>query len=430
MATILTNCVFMTMINPPAWIKTLDHVFTAVYTFEAVIKVASRGFCLGKFSFFRDPWNWLDVLVILSACVEEFVYLGISPIFRILKIIPLIPGLKKTVGDLAQSVKRLAGVIGLMVFCLIFFALIGQQLFMGALMNKCVMWTLASNSGNTDIDFNDFKINHLNHYYLPGVLDALRCGNSSDAGHCPEGFTCLRAGSNPNYGYTSFDSFGWSLLSMIRLMSKDFWENLVHLLLRAAGKFAVILFVVLVFPGCFCVLSLAVAVVAMACSEAGVSEATDREEEFSRIVAVLKRREEEEDGREASRAALTEDQENNMEGVDEKQRTCPPCWFVLANFLLKWNCCGCWRWLKQRLYAFVTNPFFDLGIVVCIVLNTVFMSLDHYPMTEKFWQILGEANLVFSAIFAAEMVLKLVAMDPYGYFQTHCIPDTSFTQNS
>ncbi|XP_028440496.1 sodium channel protein type 4 subunit alpha B isoform X1 [Perca flavescens] len=417
MATILTNCVFMTMINPPAWFKTLDHVFTAVYTFEAVIKVASRGFCLGKFSFLRDPWNWLDVLVILSACVEEFVYLGISPIFRILKIIPLIPGLKKTVRDLAQSVKRLAGVIGLMVFCLIFFALIGQQLFMGALMNKCVMWTLATNSGNTEFDFNEFKINQSNHYYLPGECYALRCGNSSDAGRCPEGFTCLRAGSNPNYGYTSFDSFGWSLLSMIRLMSKDFWENLVHLLLRAAGKFAVILFVVLVFPGCFCVLSLAVAVVAMACSEAGVSEATDREEEFSRIVAVLKRREEEEDGREACRAALSEDQENNMEGVDEKQRTCPPCWFVFANFLLKWNCCGCWRWLKQRLYAFVTNPFFDLGIVVCIVLNTVFMSLDHYPMTEKFWQILVEANLVFSAIFAAEMVLKLVAMDPYGYFQ-------------
>uniref|UniRef100_A0A8D0AD05 Sodium channel protein type 4 subunit alpha B-like n=1 Tax=Sander lucioperca TaxID=283035 RepID=A0A8D0AD05_SANLU len=421
MATILTNCLFMTLSYPPAWFRTLGLVFTSVYIFEAVIKVTSRGFCLGKFSFLRDPWNWLDVLVILSACVEEFVYLGISPIFRILKIIPLIPGLKKTVGDLVQSVKRLAGVIGLAVFCLIFLALIGQQLFMGGLMNKCVMRVNLNpptfNSGNIEFDFNEFKNNMTNHYYLPGEFDALQCGNTSDAGRCPEGFTCLRAGRNPNYGFTSFDSFGWSLLSMIRLMSKDFWENLVHLLLRAAGKFSVTFFVVMVFPGFFCVLSLAVAVVAMACSEAGVSEATDREEEFTRIVAVLKRREE--DGREACRGALSEDpeEENNIEGDDEKQRTCPPCWFVVASFLLKWNCCGCWRWLKQRLYAFVTNPFFDLGIAVLIVLSAVFMALDHYPMTEEFAQTLGEANLVFSAIFAAEMVLKLVAMDPYGYFQ-------------
>lgn len=46
---------------------------------------------------------------------------------------------------------------------------------------------------------------------------------------CPEGYTCLKAGNNPNYGYTSFDSFGWSLLSVVRLMSKDYWENLVEM---------------------------------------------------------------------------------------------------------------------------------------------------------------------------------------------------------
>lgn len=46
---------------------------------------------------------------------------------------------------------------------------------------------------------------------------------------CPEGFTCIRAGSNPNYGYTSYDTFGWSLLSVFRLMTQDFWENLMQL---------------------------------------------------------------------------------------------------------------------------------------------------------------------------------------------------------
>lgn len=46
---------------------------------------------------------------------------------------------------------------------------------------------------------------------------------------CPEGYTCMKAGRNPNYGYTSFDSFGWSFLALFRLMTQDYWENLFQL---------------------------------------------------------------------------------------------------------------------------------------------------------------------------------------------------------
>lgn len=43
---------------------------------------------------------------------------------------------------------------------------------------------------------------------------------------CPEGFTCIKAGRNPDYGYTSFDTFSWAFLSLFRLMTQDYWENL------------------------------------------------------------------------------------------------------------------------------------------------------------------------------------------------------------
>lgn len=39
----------------------------------------------------------------------------------------------------------------------------------------------------------------------------------------------MKVGDNPNYSYTSFDNFGWSLLSVLRLMTQDFWENLTIL---------------------------------------------------------------------------------------------------------------------------------------------------------------------------------------------------------
>uniref|UniRef100_A0A669BYG7 Sodium channel protein n=1 Tax=Oreochromis niloticus TaxID=8128 RepID=A0A669BYG7_ORENI len=461
MVTILTNCVFMTMSDPPAWSKTVEYVFTGIYTFEASIKVLSRGFCIGDFTFLRDPWNWLDFMVISMAYLTEFVDLGnVSAlrtfrVLRALKTITVIPGLKTIVGALIQSVKKLADVMILTVFCLSVFALIGLQLFMGNLRQKCVLMpppflsnhtsdsnlntsfygndTYSNNTGSSDFDFYKYINNPENHYYYPGHADALLCGNSSDAGVCPDGYVCMKAGRNPNYGYTSYDTFGWAFLALFRLMTQDFWENLFQLTLRAAGKTYMIFFVVVIFLGSFYLINLILAVVAMAYAEqnqATIAEAKQKEEEYAQILEALKRREEEHNAMEGTHTCvilpLTQSISNCSEADIEHlagktqlddQRPCPPCWYVFADIFLKWNCCGCWRWLKQWLFIIVMDPFVDLTITICIVLNTVFMAMEHYPMTEEFEELLSVGNLVFTGIFTAEMVLKLLAMDPYYYFQ-------------
>lgn len=43
------------------------YAFTVIYTFEALIKILARGFCLNEFTYLRDPWNWLDFSVITLA---------------------------------------------------------------------------------------------------------------------------------------------------------------------------------------------------------------------------------------------------------------------------------------------------------------------------------------------------------------------------
>lgn len=74
-------------------------------------------------------------------------------------------GLKTIVGALIQSVKKLADVMILTVFCLSVFALIGLQLFMGNLRQKCVLMPpmLLSNhtsAFNLDNDYqNDTHVN-------------------------------------------------------------------------------------------------------------------------------------------------------------------------------------------------------------------------------------------------------------------------------
>lgn len=40
------------------------------------------------------------------------------------------------------------------------------------------------------------------------------------------------------------------------------------------------------------------------------------------------------------------------------------------------------------------DPFVDLAITICIVLNTLFMAMEHYPMTDQFSSVLTVGNLV------------------------------------
>ncbi|XP_034720275.1 sodium channel, voltage-gated, type I like, alpha b isoform X1 [Etheostoma cragini] len=689
MFTILTNCAFMTLSNPPDWAKNVEYTFTGIYTFESLIKILARGFCVGKFTFLRDPWNWLDFSVILMAYVTEFVDLGnVSAlrtfrVLRALKTISVIPGLKTIVGALIQSVKKLSDVMILTVFCLSVFALIGLQLFMGNLRQKCVREPIYSNatnsssnitadttmffSNNTLLDVNmafmqnatessfnwtEYISDERNYYYLPGRRDALLCGNGSGAGLCPEGFICIKAGRNPDYDYTSFDSFSWAFLSLFRLMTQDFWENLYQQTLRAAGKPYMIFFVLVIFLGSFYLVNLILAVVAMAYDEqnqATIEEAQQKEEEFQAMLEQLKRqqeeaqvaaaaatesgeysgrggptsesssgtsklssksakerrnrwkkrkqREEEERGgrdkfhksesedsikrtsfrfsidanrlsyekrcsspnqsllsirgslfspRRNSRASLfsfrgrardmgsendfaddehstfeesdsrrgslflprrlerrcsavsqtslgaprvmlpangkmhcavdcngvvslvggtsvttspvglllpegtTTDTElkkrrsgfrkpsmdyldetvarqramsvasiltNTMEELEESRQKCPPCWYRFANTCLIWDCSPTWLKFKDIVCTVVMDPFVDLAITVCIVLNTLFMAMEHYPMTKEFDNVLSVGNLVFTGIFTAEMCFKIIALDPYYYFQ-------------
>ncbi|KAM3592526.1 uncharacterized protein V6R79_020777 [Siganus canaliculatus] len=535
MITILSNCVFMTMSNPPAWSKIVEYVFTGIYTFEATVKVLSRGFCVGSFTFLRDPWNWLDFMVISMAYVTEFVDLGnVSAlrtfrVLRALKTITVIPGLKTIVGALIQSVKKMVDVMVLTVFALSVFALVGLQLFMGNLRQKCVRWPMEMNEtafdlwngtaifndtaafndtlgfnetrySNSTFDFTGYIENPDNHYFVEGSPDALLCGNSSDAGKCPEGFTCMKAGRNPNFGYTSFDSFGWSFLALFRLMTQDYWENLFQLILRAAGKTYMLFFVVVIFLGSFYLINLILAVVAMAYDEqnqATQQEAKEKEEEFQRLLEQLKNQEQAQllgsqatltskkslshcttpevaddeqslersevikdcNGRliprliirsptmkesaadyelrekstgsvhsfmlrldepqmtQRSASATTVHTTAAMEELEEAQRPCPPGWYKFADTVLKWNCCEQWVVFKEWVHFVVMDPFVDLAITICIVLNTLFMAMEHYPMTEEFDHMLSVGNLVFTGIFTAEMFFKLIAMDPYYYFQ-------------
>ncbi|NWS38328.1 SCN5A protein, partial [Probosciger aterrimus] len=610
MCTILTNCVFMALTESskaspsPSWNK---FTFTGIYTFESLIKILARGFCLNEFTFLRDPWNWLDFSVIVMAYVGAFSNLGSVSVLRTfrvlraLKTISVVPGLKIIVGALIQSVKKLANVMILTVFCLSVFALIGLQLFKGNLRQKCIR-------NSTEFSKIPYFLNKTWESYemFANDTDILLCGPG--AGVCPPDYICLKIGPNPDYGFTSFDSFGWAFLSLFRLMTQDYWERLYQQTLRAAGKVYILFFMLVIFLGSFYLVNLILAVVTMAYEEqnkATIAETEAKERKFHEAMELLQKEQEslatkgidvlsissfeasslspkeikersnrkkrnqslgiEENeeqqfpksqstdsqrklsflglvyGPNANQAkrrlshgsvfnfqipalegdsrTVFSDEENRsagehkiqcrslsvmqmgrrssvqsqisqsshpatpncvhsskwanmddcngvisvmggggsrvhsldpvmmhlpphlsveyfnealqrqraasavsiitsvLEELEESRRRCPPC---LNNFALKyliWDCCPLWVRIKTKVAAFIKDPFIDLTITVCIVMNTLFMALEHNNMSENFKSMLNVGNLVFTGIFTAEMILKIIALDPYYYFQ-------------
>ncbi|KOB75098.1 Sodium channel protein, partial [Operophtera brumata] len=267
------NCILMIMPSTPT-VESTEVIFTGIYTFESAVKVMARGFILQPFTYLRDAWNWLDFVVIALAYVTMGIDLGnlaalrTFRVLRALKTVAIIPGLKTIVGAVIESVKNLRDVIILTMFSLSVFALMGLQIYMGVLTQKCVKVFPEDGSwGNlTDENWERFCQNETNWY--GGGGDYPLCGNSSGAGQCEPGYICLQGyGPNPNYGYTSFDTFGWAFLSAFRLMTQDYWENLYQLVLRSAGSWHVLFFVVIIFLGSFYLVNLILAIVAMSYDE-------------------------------------------------------------------------------------------------------------------------------------------------------------------
>ncbi|EPQ04076.1 Sodium channel protein type 10 subunit alpha [Myotis brandtii] len=622
--TIVVNCVCMTRTDLP---EKTEYVFTVIYTFEALIKIVAGGFCLNEFTYLRDPWNWLDFSVITLAYISTMTDLqGISGlrtfrVLRALKTVSVIPGLKVIVGALIHSVKKLADVTILTVFCLGVFALVGLQLFKGNLKNKCVKNCTALNDTANYSSYEKLEWNFCHNdkdAYInkPGTSDRLLCGNGSDSGHCPKGYFCMKTFDNPDFNYTSFDSFAWAFLSLFRLMTQDSWERLYQQTLRASGKIYMVFFVLVIFLGSFYLVNLILAVVTMAYEEqnkATMDEIEAKEKKFQEALEMLRKEHEvlaamgidtaslhshsgsplpskranekrhrmkpkvsdgstddnkspqsepynqrrmkrmdtrhcplvsmdlesqkarpedisydclaccsspfgrsppppwcqvpvpgqkfaepwvspghsvscrpglglhpssvscssclssypkfkqqpsfsERDcrgtqlhwaahsykrladrGRQASEAGqtktfLTAEYLNEpfriqramsvvsimtsvLEELEESEQRCPPCLTSLARKYLIWECCPMWLKLKTLLFRIVTDPFAELTITLCIVVNTVFMSMEHHNMSHTFETMFQIGNIVFTVFFAAEMLFKIIAFDPYYYFQ-------------
>jgi len=77
--------------------------------------------------------------------------------------------------------------------------------------------------------------------------------------------------------------------------------------------------------------------------------------------------------------------------------------------------CNSWR---SNIAVFVDGVFFSAFMMTCIVMNTIILSLDHYPETLGFVDKLQLINYVLTIVFALEMLLMWAAHGVREYFRS------------
>lgn len=75
------------------------------------------------------------------------------------------------------------------------------------------------------------------------------------------------------------------------------------------------------------------------------------------------------------------------------------------------------KWDKMRDYVknFVICDHFTRGILVAILVNTLSMGVEYHLQPEILTLVLEYSNYFFTALFAFEMFLKVIADGLFGY---------------
>ncbi|CAK9820055.1 Voltage-dependent T-type calcium channel subunit alpha-1G [Anthophora plagiata] len=73
------------------------------------------------------------------------------------------------------------------------------------------------------------------------------------------------------------------------------------------------------------------------------------------------------------------------------------------------------RCIRRAIKKLVEHKYFQQGILLAILINTLSMGIEYHNQPEQLTIVVEISNIVFSAVFAVEMLLKIIAEGPFGY---------------
>uniref|UniRef100_A0A671VTL4 Calcium voltage-gated channel subunit alpha1 I n=1 Tax=Sparus aurata TaxID=8175 RepID=A0A671VTL4_SPAAU len=83
----------------------------------------------------------------------------------------------------------------------------------------------------------------------------------------------------------------------------------------------------------------------------------------------------------------------------------------------KISCRELWHNTRMKLWGIVESKYFNRGIMIAILINTISMGIEHHEQPEELTNVLEICNIVFTSMFSLEMILKITAFGSFSYLR-------------
>ncbi|XP_070815296.1 calcium channel, voltage-dependent, L type, alpha 1D subunit, a isoform X1 [Chaetodon trifascialis] len=343
-----------------------DYVFTSMFTFEIILKMTTYGAFLHKGAFCRNYFNLLDLLVvgvslvsfgIQSSAISVVKILRVLRVLRPLRAINRAKGLKHVVQCVFVAIRTIGNIMIVTTLLQFMFACIGVQLFKGKFY-RCTDEAKSSpeECKGTYILYKDGDVNQ------PTIHK--RVWHNSDFN-----FDNVLMAMMALFTVSTFE--GWPALLYKAIDSNR--ENLGPIYnYRVEISIFFIIYIIII---AFFMMNIFVGFVIVTFQEQGEKEYKNCE-------------------------------------LDKNQRQCVE--YALKARPLR-------RYIPKNPYQYkfwyvVNSTGFEYIMFVLIMLNTLCLAVQHYGQSALFNYVMDILNMVFTAVFTVEMVLKLIAFKPRHYF--------------
>ncbi|XP_036066050.1 voltage-dependent L-type calcium channel subunit alpha-1C isoform X12 [Oryzias melastigma] len=343
-----------------------DHVFTGLFTIEIILKMTAYGAFLHKGSFCRNYFNILDLVVVSVSLISSGIQSSAINVVKILRVLRVLrplrainraKGLKHVVQCVFVAIRTIGNIVIVTTLLQFMFACIGVQLFKGK------FFYCTDSSKQTQAECRGSYI-----MYKDG-----------DVGK-PE--------RSPRVWENSDFNFDDVLQGMMALFAVSTFEGWPGLLYRAIDSHAEdvgpiynyrvvisIFFIIYIIIIAFFMMNIFVGFVIVTFQEQG-------EQEYK-----------------------------NCE-LDKNQRQCVE--YALKARPLR-------RYIPKNPYQYkvwyvVNSTYFEYLMFTLILLNTICLAMQHHGQTKNFNDAMNILNMLFTGLFTVEMILKLIAFKPRGYF--------------
>ncbi|KAM8879115.1 voltage-dependent T-type calcium channel subunit alpha-1I isoform 2-T2 [Spinachia spinachia] len=81
------------------------------------------------------------------------------------------------------------------------------------------------------------------------------------------------------------------------------------------------------------------------------------------------------------------------------------------------RCRELWHDTRMKLWSIVESKYFNRGIMIAILINTISMGIEHHQQPDELTNVLEICNIVFTSMFSLEMILKLTAFGSFSYLR-------------